>query len=94
MQIEIEEKPTPQEAWEMTKSRLSEKRPNKMAWLRLGTLKKFHEGLFIVEFPASAMNDARKLSHEMLVHLNQSINRELTRLMDEDSEILSEFSAM
>jgi hypothetical protein len=93
MQIEAEEKPTPDQAWETTKYRLSEKRPDKVGWLRLGILKKFHEGLFIVEFPASAMDDARKLSHEMLVQLNQTINRELTRQIEEEAEILTQFLA-
>jgi hypothetical protein len=64
-----------------------------VGWIRLGLLKKFHEGLFIVEFPASAMDDARKLSHEMLVQLNQTINRELTRQIGEEAEILTNFLA-
>jgi len=93
MQIEAAEKPSPQQAWEITKYRLSEKRPDKVGWLRLGTLKKFHEGLFIIEFPAIAMDDARKLPHEMVVQLNQTINRDLTRQMGEDCEILTEFKA-
>ena len=74
MQIEAEEKPTPEQAWETTKSRLTEKRPDKVGWLRLGTLKKFHEGLFMVQFPASAMDDARKQAHIDANAIQDAIN--------------------
>ena len=93
MQIEAEELPSPESAWKETKARITEKRPDKVGWLNTGTLRKFHEGLFIIEFPASAMDDARKLPLEFVSHLNQTINRELTRLMKEDCEILTEFKS-
>lgn len=93
MEIETEELPTPESAWQEAKARITEKRPDKIGWLNTGTLRKFHEGLFIIDFPASAMDDARKLPLDFISHLNQTINRELTRLMKEDCEILTEFKS-
>ena len=89
----IAEKPSPQQAWEEIKNKISSESPKKLSWVGLGILKKFHEGLFIIEFPASAMDEARKLPLDFISHLNQTINRELTRLMKEDCEILTEFKS-
>ena len=85
--IEKEEIPSPEEAWGKTKEKLIKASPMKWAWLLTGSLEKFHEGLFIVKFPYVSLLMAQKMPHEMLVLLNKSINRHLTRLMKEPCEI-------
>ena len=88
----IAEKPSPQQAWEEIKNKISSESPKKLSWVGLGILKKFHEGLFIIEFPASAMDEARKLHLGIISALNEKINRELSKIMGESCEIFTQFA--
>ena len=92
MNTTSDEKPSPQQAWEATKKSISSESPKKLSWVELGRLKKFHEGLFIIEFPASAMDEARKLHLTSVSTLNHLINRELSEMMGENCEILTMFA--